>query len=160
MVTVNIDGSNNQDMPEKVYIQDDSYEAVIVDVSDAYIADNPYAKGDEPKQDEKVNIAFEVSADGKPATLMMYPKTKVTKGSGKYSNSKLFDVLDAAKLTEEFGKTWTLIEAMDKDKQAPAFVQFLRDNLIGKKCKVSTKTTNKDDKEKRYSTVKEVLRFL
>jgi hypothetical protein len=156
MVSVTLDGANNQDLPAKVHIADDVYEAVIKDISDPFITPNKF----EGEDKEKIVVSFEIKEGEKEYTLPMFVTTTVSKGEGNYSNSKLFDVLDKKGLIEDFKSTWEKISVMDKEVHEEKFTDYLKDNLIGAKCKVLTKTVNKDKADKRYSIVKEITRYI
>ncbi len=155
MVSVTLDGAH-QDIPEKVHIPDDVYEAVITDISDPFITPNKF----EGEDKEKIVVSFEMKEGDKKHLLPMFVTTTVSKGEGNYSNSKLYDVLDKKKLIDDFKSTWEKISAMDEEVHNEKFVQYLKDSLVGVKCKVLTKTVNKDDADKRYSIVKEITRYL
>ena len=152
MVTVNLDGKSP--LKERVFIKEDAYNAVISGVSDI----REQAKYQNPKEtEEKFNIDFTVTTPEGPKEIPMFLTPKVTKGSGTYSNSKLFDVLEKAKLLEDFKKVWDTIEVMDgKENQNKALIDFLQKVLLQKPCKVLTGTSKKGQADQ-YSVVDKII---
>ena len=69
---------------------------------------------------------------------------KVSKGSGTYSDSKLYGILEVADLLE---KTKSVENKSDEEK-----LEFLKKNLIGRKVKCWMKTVKKGSEEQ-YSVV-------
>ena len=155
---VNLDGKSQGDGDTpKPFLQEDSYPSVIQEISDI---EEYKVWNEENKMEEKMRIKFRVKdGEDKQHELNMYPKPLVTKGSGTYSNSKMYDVLDKAGLLDEFKKVWEQISVLtDPKAKNAAFVDFLQKNLVNKPCKVMVKTVKKGTPEQ-YSIVKEVIRF-
>ncbi len=156
MVSFNLDGQSPKEDIEREYVPEDSYPAVIHDISDI----KTFAVWNKPNEtEEKMVITFAVSVDGKQVNLPMFAKPVVTKGSGTYSNSKMFDLLEVCGLMEEAKKIRDEIEVMDSaELKNKTFVDFLSKNLLQKTCKVITKTIKKGTSEQ-YSVVDKLLRF-
>lgn len=162
MAIINLSGSpikgSGYKMPE------DAYEATIVKVGDLFRSLN--FDGNEV---EKFTIGFEVQIPegtevkeiqddkekdytGKTVELTMFCTPRVTKGSGTYSNSKLYDVLDKLKLIDDLGKVADQIDTTEK------LVEWVKNKVIGIKCKVLTKNT-KDGKSRVDKIVKRLVDF-
>ncbi len=151
---VNFDGKSQK---EKVFVDEDSYPAVISGVSD--IRDQPkYQKPNETE--EKLNIDFKIKLpNNEQKEISFFCKPLVSKGSGDYSNSKMFDLLEKCELLDAFKEAWKTMETIeDKDNKNKEFVDFLRNNLINKPCKVMAKTVKKGTPEQ-YSVVEKVIKF-
>jgi len=151
MVQVNLDGNSPSDIP-RAYVAQDVYEAKIVRVSDPFMAKSNY--GDDK---EKVVVDFEIKSQD--VTIPMYMTTVVSKGSGDYSNSKMYDLLDSAKLLEKFSEMWKSKDFKNDVERTATFIEFLKNNLMDQTCKVISKTVNKDDADKKYSVVDKILKF-
>ncbi len=154
MVNVNFDGKGQT---ERVFIEkEDAYDAVISGVSD--IRDQPvYQKPD--KTEEKLTIDFTVKTPEGNKEIPMFAKPLVTLGSGTYSNSKMYDVLEKCGLLETFKQKWDTIDVMDnKENQNKAFVEFLQMHLLQKPCKVLTKTIKKGQPSQ-YTVVDKIINF-
>jgi len=92
----------------------------------------------------------------KGANLALWVKPKITKGSGTFSNSKLFDLLEKGKLLE-IAKAETE-KFSDEIKGLDNLLEFLIKNFEGRKGKFIVKTRNKG-KDNAYSSIKEVVNF-
>lgn len=114
-----------------------------VEAIEAPAYDNPNVK--EPKLVFLVGIG--------DVDLPFYVNPRVSKGSGSYSNSKLYDVLEALDLLEDFSSLPAVKE--NKPIALPALVKFLEDKVIGKVARVGVKNSKKGTPEE-YSTVREV----
>lgn len=142
------------------FIPPDAYEGVIMEISDPILT-----KGyEEGKPKTKTIFTCEISnPKGKLIPLQMWVGLTVTKGrtsgSGKkYSNSKLYDLLNKAGLLDEFASYYKENKQEDELSDA-SLVKFLKDKFIGKTAKFDVVTsTTKEGKE--YSTVKDIKRFL
>jgi len=145
-------------------IPQDSYKAKIIDISDPFITQG-YEEGD--KEREKICIVFEVDADGQEVEitegetvtkekkavipLSMYCTTQISKGSGKYSNSKLFDVLSILDLLKQFE-----IDAPAINGESDVFVKWFKEKTKDMEVKVMVKNS----KEKKFSRVSEINRLI
>jgi hypothetical protein len=135
----------------RAYVEEDTYKARLVSIGDPFLS-----TGYDNKEKEKFVIKFQLTED-MDKFIPMYLTTKISKGDGEYSNSKLYDLLDSAKLIDKFK---ILLEALEEDKDKDiAIMHFLRKHLTLKEVKILTKTANKNDKEKRYSVVEKVVKF-
>jgi len=95
--------------------------------------------------------------------LALYVRLKVTKGgqSGTrtYKNSMMYDIIDGAGLLAGFKKLSEELKKFDIEEEAEKmFLDFLRNNLIGKKVKILVDTVNGQKGE--YSVCKKINRFL
>ncbi len=164
---INLDGNNQAKMGKAYGIPQDSYQATITEIGEPF-----KGKGYKPTDPEieKIWIKYEVKLepettvtvyDGEETPkqetvqtveLKQYLSAKITKGSGEYSNSKLYDLIEAMQLKElikeENGK-----QSFDDTK---VFVEWLRTKIVGASVKVQVKNS----KEKGISRVNELLRVL
>lgn len=156
-IEVNLDGKAPQGDIKREYIAEDNYDAVLNSISD--MTQVPvFGKPGETTQKVIFGFTIQVNQE-KTVDLQMYVRPKVTKGSGDYQNSKMFNVLEKAGVLEAFKKEWDLIKVMDTDQAKDnAFINFLRDNFMNKACRVSVKTINKG-KPEQYSAVNDIVRF-
>lgn len=100
---------------------------------------------------EKIPIVFDVG--GKE--LSMLATNKITRGSGTFSNSKLFDVIDKAGLTDDLVHIFSEGEVSNAD-----ILEFLRGRLVGRICEVELKTANlKKPVSEHYSMISKVVKF-
>ena len=158
---------NKQEYGKKYGMPQDSYKAVIVGVSEPYMA-KAYTEGDE--DEEKLRIDFEVDTDSQKVIefegdikqkveiervpLSMFIRAKISKGSGKYSNSALYDVIAMLGLHD------SLVADMDKLKtdskyDTVKFAAWLRTKATGKEVKVMVKNSKNG-----ISRVSEINRLL
>ena len=128
---------------EKIYVPEmvdgvpKAYEGEIKEISDIYQQKKYNAEG----MDNKVTMNVEME-DGK--SIPMFVTFKVMKGSGSYSNSKLFDVIDVAG-----GLSLAQNVALSENGEK---IEFLKRLLIGKKAKFLVKTVKKGQ-EDQYSVI-------
>jgi len=118
------------------------YEGKIVSISDLYDA----KKYQSEETEKKITIEVEIKGPTYPTPIKipLFCTFIVTKGGGSYSNSKLFDVLETAKLLE----ATEMIQNTDDTVQ----LEFLKKNLIGKNTKFLAKTIKKGTPEM-YSVI-------
>jgi hypothetical protein len=143
---------------DRVLVDVDSYEAVITKIGEIREFKTAFVNKETGKSEEKTQNKFAIewkiankgNAEGK--IIPMFVGTRISKGSGSYSNSKLYDVLDKAGLIEEFKKANKIT---DDD-----IMEWLRKKLTDRIAKVITKTVNKNEKEKSYSVVDDIVKFL
>lgn len=146
MTTFNISGKGGF---EKHLLEHESrHTAVIKEIQDVMeMAD--YNDPSEPI--EKIPIVFDVN--GKE--LSMLATNKITRGSGSYSNSKLFDIIDKAGQTDDLTHIFSEGEVDNKD-----ILEFLRGRLVGRTCEVELKTAKlKKPVSEQYSMVSKVVKF-
>lgn len=150
-------------MEKRFGIPQDSYVAKLTEISEPFET----TKFDSDIRIEKFRIDFDVVLgkgekvkiyDDDKVTeetmeeikLPMYLSTKISKGTGTYSNSKLYDLIKAFGLLEELDE-----KSEEFAKDDDAFFTWLGAHLIGKKCKVLVKNS-----EKGYSRVADINRVL
>ena len=92
--------------------------------------------------------------------LIMFLTTKVTEEGSNYKASKTYNLLKEAKLIEAFEKEAKLWASLEADKVSEAFTNFLKDNLVGKKCKVSVINIRDKQTKEEYSLIEKVMRFI
>lgn len=144
--------------PEKKrdFLEPDSYEAVIVGVSDVFVQKNVFNNQDEGK----LCVTFEVpqkTADAKTVTYFIKAKIAHSAKKEGYSDSKLYTLLEKAKLLDKCKAFWATIETTEN--KDVALVSWLRENLLGRDTKIVVKTIIPKEAAK-YSVVSEVIRFL
>ena len=163
MVQVNLD--DKKEYP-KTLIDVDSYQSEVMEIGDTYKEKGYQTE----KEEEKFVINFKIQTmlpskedpEVKVKTDVLLPlfmKTVITKGSGTYSNSKLYDFLEKSDLLKTFKSEWPRISLLPDDKQNEAFINFFKDRCLGKICKIMTKTVKKGTPEA-YSVVGEIIKFL
>lgn len=149
MVQVNLDGTPTLG---RIYIPEEAYDAEITIISDIKDVESF------GQTKEKLTIEFVVKIPGKNSVAIpMFAAATVTKGSGTYQSSRLYDVLEKADLISDFAGVWKLIEVADSPNIA--FVTYLRQKLAGKKCRVLVKTVKKGTAEQ-YTTVDRIIKFI
>ena len=160
----NLDGKSDQKADVKKYnIPVDTYEGVVKDVSDVFQSPRYKAEGTV----DKVAIVVELDLKQKSGdteenvVVPLFATTTVSKGNPakNMSPSKLFEVIDGAGRLEDYRKTYKLWEAMNEEEANNAAVQWLKDNLVGKRVKVLTKKVKKGTPEE-WSAVDKVVKFL
>ena len=98
---------------------------------------------------DKIPIVFEI--DGKD--ISMLATNKVTKGSGSFSNSKMYDVMDKAGIIDNFIELFKEGEVSDND-----VLEFLRGRIVGRTCEIEIKNANKG-KDNEYSSISKIVKF-
>jgi hypothetical protein len=162
---INLDGKSTK-TNEKVYgVMEDSYKAILTDISEPYMA-NKYKS--ETEQEEKITLNFDVFIEDnqdvtvfvndekhteklKVVPLNLYCTTRISKGSGDYSNSKLYDVLDKYGLLEQLKKDMKLF-----DDKPELFVKWLKEKIMHSNVKVAVKN-GKESGVSRISTINRVI---
>ena len=125
------------------------YTGVIQNISDVYNE----KKFNSEERVEKIRIEVGVVSKGDliDHTVCLFPTFVVSKGSGSYSSSKLYEILETAELLGEAKK----VANESKEVQ----IAFLRKALIGMRCKFLVKTVRKDDKETRYTVLEKFTKI-
>lgn len=144
-VPINTDGKAKF---ETVLIEEDAYDATIrmVDAVEMPVFENPTA--------EETKIVFQIAIDGKEVELPYFIKPYIVKSSGaKFSNSKLYDLLDKA------GVIAKVPDYQEQIKKGGSLRLFLEKFVVGRRVRAQVKTSNKG-KENAYSRVADVIRFL
>lgn len=132
---------------ERVLVPDDSYEGTVLEVSDPF--DTTYK--DKTTSKRSVQVEFEFEKETK--TLPMFLTNSVTKGSGDYSSSKLFELLEVAGILKEYE------ENEERLKDDNNFTVWINEKIKDKKVKFTTKRVNKNDSDKTYSVIDRIVRF-
>ncbi len=103
----------------------------------------------------KIALDWEVEVDGRTAVLTMLCNTKVTKGSGTYSNSKLYDVFEKLKVLEHFAKFAAQETEIDDEK----LIEWINSNIVGKKAVIEVRNINMGTDEE-YSIIDKIVKTL
>jgi len=140
---------------ERAIVDDDSYEAKVVGVSDVYEAMDYNGKSV-----EKIRFDFELLSGEKIPYFVSAVISDASEHNAKYKNSKLYDIMVQADALDDFqtvcGETFT--EDQDAAQQNAVFVDFLRSILVNRRVKVLTKAVNPKSGDP-YSVVDSVLKF-
>mgnify|MGYP001558063366 FL=1 len=142
---------------ERVLIPQKAYEAVINKVGE--IKEFPSSFKDKETGIIKEELKRKFSIDWiikTPGTafdkiVSQFVPIKYSKGSGTYSNSKLYDILHLANLGKEFEKANRLLES--------EVIAWLKEKLPNRLAQISVKTTT-SKKGEQYSSVKDIITFL
>lgn len=160
MAKFDLTGEGSQMARDLYFVPPDAYEGVITKI------DGPRETMGYDGNGSKMKAIFTCeipNSQGKIIPLQMWVVLTVTKGSvsksGKrYSNSKLYDVLNKAGLVDE-------IEKFAKNKSAEGeipdeeLMSFLKEHLIGRTAKFDVETSTTKEGEE-YSRVKDIKRFM
>lgn len=130
----------------KVWVPDGNYKSEIISISDV-IGTIDYNQN--PK--ESIIFTHNVNVKNRNYELPQFISAIVSKGSKDYKNSMLYDVLDMTGLIEGFYQEYDKGHT-DINKWA---VDYLRKNIIHKKCDATVKTIKKNTPEK-YSVVHKI----
>ena len=154
MAKINLDGKQKAFVNETFFVPADSYNGKITAISDAVTTTyQGVAK-------EKTVFTIEIpDAKGKKQIpLKLWVALSVTKGSGGFNSSKLYEIFEKADALPMF-------EAFVKDKITPEgelhdadLMEFIRATLFGREVKVLVEVKNKDGTD--YSVVKDIIKFL
>jgi hypothetical protein len=153
---VNLDGSFEQ--APRFLLDEDSYEGSFVDVSDVY-----ETVGFENQKVEKIRFLLSVTGKkegDKQVVLPFFATAVVTKASDpKYSDSKLYTLIESSGEIENFSKMWETVSDMTEEQQKIEFVGWLKSKLLNRKVKFITKTATSKDNIK-YSVVDKIVKFI
>lgn len=145
-VLVDFDGKAISAYP-KVLIAEDAYQATIDSVNLVSVPDY-----DHPEQPVH-KIVLQVRIGENMLPLFANPVVKKASAGGKgYSNSKLFDILEAANEIESAKKQVEALETFE------GLAGFLEARLKGRACRVLVESS-KSRAGDSYSTVKKIIRF-
>lgn len=143
----------------KPFVDPDSYEATVVNVSDIFVTKNNFSQ----EEEAKISFTFELDGvqdkEGKAVRIPYYVRAKIVHAAKKegFSDSKLYSLLEKCGKLEECKKYWQSIkDSADKDNQ---LANWLKTSFLGERAKVVTKTVVPKQGDK-YSTISEVLKFL
>ena len=89
-------------------------------------------------------------------TISLWVNPTITKGSGRFSNSTLYNIIEKAGLLDKAKENTA--KFADETNGLDNLVGFLSENLEGKKSRFTVLTRNKG-KENQYTSVKEVVTF-
>jgi len=137
----------------KIWIPDGVYKSDIIKVSDEIGTEG---FGGEPR--ESIVITHRVYDKKKqPYEVPQFVNAIVSKGTGDYKNSQLYDILELAGKVKEFYKEY---DGLDKEVDLEKWVlDYFRGFLLEKPCEVQVKTIKKNTPEK-YSAVHKILKLL
>jgi len=107
------------------------------------------------KETEKAVLYWAVKDGENTYTLSMWMNPKVTKGSGNYSNSKLYDMMVRLGILDKFAEH----VGDKKEISNEELREFLKANVIGIKAVIEVSNVNQG-KEEEYSTVSKVIEKL
>jgi len=143
-VDVNLDGKAKEGTTEikQILVAEDVHEGTIKDV---VVIEGANFDSGAPEKKIVQNIEL---ADG---IVSKWSSPKITKGSGTYSSSNLFVLLEKANLLADFASYVDNIT--QSENQEERLATYLNGKLAGKKCKVLTKTVTKKDGSGKYSKV-------
>lgn len=145
---------------KRVFLQPDSYGAVIIGVGDIFLQKNPFNNNEEePKLAVQLEIPS-VQQEGKAVQFAYFMKAKIAHSAKKdgYSDSKLYSLLEKAELLDECKTFWATVK--DQPLRDAELTRWLREKLLGREVKVLIKTVLPKDGSEKYSMVGELLRFL
>jgi len=158
-VYINLDGGSEKEELAVVLVPEDAYNGTIISVVLQKMKIWTKDGKDVGKEDKfliSVLLDGQKDKEGNEVLVPFFVKPTITKAYGKgVSNSKLYDILEAADLLGEVGQMSGELELLE------ALRAFLEARLQGKTVRVEVKTTNKNNPDKRqYSVVKTILRFV
>lgn len=151
MAKINLDGKAPESQFEKVKLEDkERYPAELmasrVQETDAY---------DKPGQKvNKLLIDFEVETKEGKHLIPMWANPRVSKGSGNFSNSKLYNVFSTMKVLDKFAKQFKDKEEITDDELS----DFITEHA-GTKVQVQISNSNKGTEDE-YSNVSDVIKVL
>ena len=143
MATINLDGKAPEGSFERVKLKDLSRH-------EAELADAKIVPGRDFETGNPINrllITWKIDNTEVP----MWTNPKVSKGSGNYSNSKLYDVLKALNKLDDFAKKYEGKDEISDEELAQYFA-----SLKGTKAVVEISNARKDTDDE-YSTVSKVI---
>ena len=156
----NLDGKKPQITVQRHYLPAEAdgvpivYEGKIKDISDIYKTKKLDADAEEDRIVLTVGVTSTISGNTTDIIdekeISCYMNFVVSKGSGAYSNSRLYDVLETADLL----KRAEGVASAANEQQ----LTFLREELIGKKVRVLLKTAKKGQPDQ-YSVVKKIVKI-
>lgn len=146
MAKINTSGEMPQDF-ERPLIAEDAYEGVLdLEPEVKEVGNATYGKK------KKILVRVILDRIEKTVELPLFLNPNVVKGSGKYSDSKLYTILEKAGILEEFKTYFKDGEVADEE------VLKFCEKLKGRRARVMVK--NVDGPNGKYSTVKDVIRFV
>lgn len=148
-VEINFEGTSKEEV-KKYLLPDDAYEAEFI------LAEAVETKDfDSEKKIPRIVFTFKILNWKEEAVLPMFANPKITKGSGTYSNSKLFDLLESGNLLDEAKNSEENLTPLD------SLVSWFNVKLKDRRVKIISKTANKNkSKDQQYSVVDKLVKFL
>lgn len=146
---------------DKVLLEPDTYDAEIVEINDFYI-DAKEKEGKDGKTTTKEYLKFVWGLKIGSNIIPLYLSANISMGSGNFSNSRLFDILEMSGLM----KKWQdfsdneLKDIKEDSSYNQIFLDWFKYAFVGKKCRALIKTVNKGKAEKEYSKVADIQRFI
>lgn len=136
---------------ERVLVPVDSYEGAIRSMSDPF-----EGKNFDPKKQpiEKRRLEIAIQHDKTEKIVTKFFNNVITKGSGTFSSSALYEFIETMGLMEEYMSAEGELSIDDN------FTVWINEKTNGKKVKLTTKTVNKGDKERQYSVVDSIIKVL
>jgi len=145
---------------ERVHVDDDSYEGIIVDVSDVF-----KTTGYDGDEVEKIRMDIDIEIEDGEIVRLPYFMTAIISDAGekstKYRNSTLYDVISESGRLDSYMAMRMVIfkDELSYDERNKIFADFLRKIFCKSKVKVFTKTVKPASGEQ-YSTVSEIIKFI
>jgi len=141
--------SGEQPSFERVIVPDDSYEGFIKEISPPFEGKSfDPTKGTVKKR--RMDIKFKV--DGEEKVIPYFVTNKITKEFEKGSASKLYTLLE---------KLGLIVEYIDNEEHLSnddTFTVWFNEKTKNRKVKFSTRTSNKDELEKKYSVIDKIIK--
>lgn len=104
--------------------------------------------------ENKIALTWSINVDGEKKELLQWFNPAITKGSGKYSNSNLYDFLDTVAKIEDAKKLF------ENSREIPdEMLTDFMNKFVGMKVEVEIKNIRKGTLEE-YSTVGDVIKAL
>ena len=148
MSNINLSGKAPAGAIERVKLEDKSrHSATLKQAKVQETADfnNPNVKIN------KILIGFTVGKN----EVSMWANPKVSKGSGTFSNSKLYDVFNTTKVLDDFAKKVGDADSISEEDLA----EFINASLAGKDMEVEISNAKKGTEDE-YSNVGDVIKLL
>ena len=149
-VIINLEGTSPAAVP-KTLVKEGEYKGEIVSID---LIDAKKFKSEELEK----RLVFNIKLDGVKETIPLFCNPKIMKGNvsvdgTKYSNSKLFDVLESAGLLGKVAEKQGEVSSLD------GLRLFLSSELVGVAGRFGVETARKGQ-EGEYSVVKKVYEFV
>lgn len=156
IVDIDLDGESKGDRKGVKLKKLGEHQGKIVNVKleDSFIYDFTKTPPVKTNVKEKKLVFAVLVTDEGDAEISLFVKPKITriKTQG-FSNSKLYDILDSAKLLEE-------VESNTEElKTLSGLLMFLDKKLVGRRIRFASKNSRKGQPDE-YSTVGEIYEFL
>ena len=146
---------HQEDREPRARLDEGAYDATVLSVGLPEESTYTDPKTKKEKTQEKVQFNFLVKQeDGTAVEIPAWAGNTVSRGAGTYSNSKLYNFLDALGYLKEYN------DGIAKLEDDVNFNVWLNDKFKKEQPKVQViiKNSWKGDKEKEYSSVREILK--